>query len=228
MEHQLYGHTGGMAQPGLIRATHHHCMHDLHDLHHRYTKPPRTTPSQSDPMTGHLPPDEKELKQDGHIGEVINDNRSLGCVGTFSQQHHGTRIPPKPALVAGPASISAEPQLRNLQKELVHLVPSTIMRKRVTQKGKIGRPVNAAPGVDEDDDHVAAPVCRTYILTAQRDKGLTDHNIDHGEDEDSDQEQRETGLGLRLPRIKLVRQACICSEVPVAVDKAAQKTAEYD
>ncbi|KAG0237850.1 hypothetical protein BGW42_008471 [Actinomortierella wolfii] len=67
-------------------------------------------------------------------------------------------LPPKPTAPAGPTSISAAPKLRNLQKELVHLVPSTILRKKVIQSKRIGKPVNAAPGVaDDDDQHHHSP-----------------------------------------------------------------------
>ncbi|KAF9974064.1 hypothetical protein BGZ73_002653 [Actinomortierella ambigua] len=60
--------------------------------------------------------------------------------------------PTTPSAPAGPTSISAAPKLRNLQRELVHLVPSTILRKKVLQSKRIGKPVNAAPGIADDDE----------------------------------------------------------------------------
>jgi len=210
-------------------------------------------------MTGHLPPDEKELKRaeqretaalakSSTTGALdasapLANNTTGPAVHPLPPKPTSAQVPSKPALVAGPASISAEPQLRNLQKELVHLVPSTIMRKRVTQKGKIGRPVNAAPGVDEDDDHAATPSFAEPTFSphsgTKASRSTTSSTAYGKEDEDSDQERRETGLGLRLPRINLAPSVPSllggskivvnsAPEVPVAVDKAAQKKAEYD
>lgn len=221
-------------------------------------------------MTGHLPPDEKELKRaekeaakeaaaaamassagtaftDVSVSGTNNVNPTGPAIHPLPPKPTSTQVPPKPALVAGPASISAEPQLRNLQKELVHLVPSTIMRKRVNQKGKIGRPVNAAPGVDEDDDRNAAPSpTESSISLAGQNSGITQASrtgltmtTTGKEDEDHGQEYREAGLGLRLPRINLAPSVPgilgpsrivvnSAPEVPVVIDKAAKKKAEYD
>ncbi|KAF9898715.1 hypothetical protein BX616_003690, partial [Lobosporangium transversale] len=223
----------------------------------RYIKPPRTTDPQNDPMTGHLPPDEKEKKR-------IKEQAEAAAAAASTQESSPVSVPtkpglstatgtishplppkpsaisatPKPTLVAGPASISAEPQLRNLQKELVHLVPSTIMRKRVSQKGKIGKPVNAAPGVDEDDYN---PVSGESAESASAFSSLTTVTVNTGMTEaaGSEPEYRETGLGLRLPKINAApsvpsllspRKIVVntAPEVPVAVDRAAKKKAEYD
>ncbi|KAG9319847.1 hypothetical protein KVV02_005326 [Mortierella alpina] len=226
----------------------------------RYVKPVRTSEPQSDPMTGHLPMDEKEANKKRAAEELsaaaADASPSIASSGASAPQPASHPLPPKPGtslsatakpVVAGPTSISAEPQLRNLQRELVHLVPSTLMRKRVTQKGKIGKPVNAAPGVDEGEDDVsnrhpssmqnASPT--TPLLVA----GTTEAS---GSQEDEDSEHsylRETGLGLRLPRINLApsvpsllgpRKIVVNSapDVPVPapapVDRAAKKKAEYD
>lgn len=210
-------------------------------------------------MTGHLPPDEKELKRaekeaaaaaamvisSAGTASIDLSNPAGSGIHPLPPKPTSTQAPPKPALVAGPASISAEPQLRNLQKELVHLVPSTIMRKRVTQKGKIGKPVNAAPGVDEDDDRIAASL-ESSVSGVGQNSGITQSSwtgltmtTAGKEDEDFGQEYREAGLGLRLPRINLAPSVPgilgpskivvnSAPEVPVVVDKAAKKKAEYD
>ncbi|KAF9929594.1 hypothetical protein FBU30_001435 [Linnemannia zychae] len=202
----------------------------------RYVKPSRASDAQSDPMTGHLPPDEKEKKHQGEAKEtsVPAAPHPLPPKPTITQ------VPAKPTAVAGPASISAEPQLRNLQKELIHLVPSAIMRKRVTQKGKIGKPVNAAPGIEEDSTPVSSPSAsntNSSSLTAASLTSLSSHTSNANENEE---EQRETALGLRLPKINLApsvpsfmssTRMVINSapEVPIApIDKAAKKRAEYD
>ncbi|KAF9104954.1 hypothetical protein BGX27_009865, partial [Mortierella sp. AM989] len=212
----------------------------------RYVKPPRTSDPQSDPMTGHLPPDEKEAKKAAEQKEKAaaaaealeatseTATESTGINSTTATSHplppkpSTIQVPAKPTSVAGPVSISEEPKLRNLQKELVHLVPSSIMRKRVTQKGKIGKPVNAAPGVDEDERGSSGSFSGGGpSTTTSRTNG----------EEESEEEYRETGLGLRLPRINLApsvpsilgpRKIVVNSAPDVAVDREAKKKAEYD
>ncbi|KAG0324879.1 hypothetical protein BGZ99_001345 [Dissophora globulifera] len=211
----------------------------------RYIKPPRTADPQSDPMTGHLPPDEKEKKRvaDQREAAVAAATEAAassdGSTLTTPTQHPlpprptTTQVPAKPVATAGPVSISEEPQLRNLQKELVHLVPSSIMRKRVTQKGKIGKPVNAAPGVDVDDDRTTRATKYSTRVSAEEDEQEVE--------EDKEESQRETGLGLRLPRLNAApsvasvasilgapRKIVVNSAPEVVVDKAARKKAEYD
>ncbi|KAG0212414.1 hypothetical protein BGX28_006383 [Mortierella sp. GBA30] len=228
----------------------------------RYVKPARTSEPQSDPMTGHLPLDEKEANKKRAAADQLNasaiaaesTSSILNGASVPSPTAHplppkpgtSSNAPAKPAVVAGPASISAEPQLRNLQKELVHLVPSTLMRKRVAQKGKIGRPVNAAPGVDEDDEDVGSNR-QQLVQGASAAASVSSTGaaaVTSKDDQDSEQEYlRETGLGLRLPKINLAptvpsllgpRKIVVNSapDVPVpapaAVDRAAKKKAEYD
>lgn len=210
-------------------------------------------------MTGHLPPDEKEVNKQLAAAEKIaseTDSASTTTETSNPPTHHPlppkpfTSAPSKPVIQAGPTSISAEPQLRNLQKELVHLVPSTIMRKRVTQKGKIGKPVNAAPGVDVDDVPSASthgsssiPVSSSSTSsTKTSSSGLVfpfaNHPPSSQQGDVSDEDYRESGLGLRLPRINLApnvqvgpRKIVVNSapNVPAAEpDRAAKKKAEYD
>ncbi|KAF8947943.1 hypothetical protein BGZ47_007211 [Haplosporangium gracile] len=204
----------------------------------RYVKPPRTSDAQSDPMTGHLPPDEKEKKRQ----EENKETSTSAAPHPLPPKPTIAQVPAKPAIVAGPTSISAEPQLRNLQKELVHLVPSAIMRKRVTQKGKIGRPVNAAPGIEEDYQSSTsssfATTTAVTTTTAFASQGSSDNT--HQNEKEEDEEHRETALGLRLPKINLAPSVPSflssslmvvnsAPEVPAApVDKAAKKKAEYD
>ncbi|KAF9394260.1 hypothetical protein CPC16_011877 [Podila verticillata] len=225
----------------------------------RYVKPVRTANPQSDPMTGHLPPDEKEISKQLAAAEKAasaTDSASTATEALNTPTHHP--LPPKPfsstsskpVVQAGPTSISAEPQLRNLQKELVHLVPSTIMRKRVTQKGKIGKPVNAAPGVDVDDVPSASthgsssiPVSSSSTSSTKASGGglvfpFANQPPSSQQGDDSDEDYREPGLGLRLPRINLApnvqvgpRKIVVNSapNVPAAEpDRAAKKKAEYD
>ncbi|KAF9106670.1 hypothetical protein BGX29_008819 [Mortierella sp. GBA35] len=205
----------------------------------RYVKPPRASDPQSDPMTGHLPPDEKEKKLQGENKE---SSSTPATPHPLPPKPTTTQVPAKPAVVAGPTSISAEPQLRNLQKELVHLVPSTIMRKRVTQKGKIGRPVNAAPGIEEDYRSAYPPPASTATSTAitTTTAAYSSENTTRESGKEEEEGRRETALGLRLPKINLApsvpsflssTRMVINSapEVPAApVDKAAKKKAEYD
>ncbi|KAF9377978.1 hypothetical protein CPB97_009823 [Podila verticillata] len=225
----------------------------------RYVKPVRTANPQSDPMTGHLPPDEKEVNKQLAAAEKAaseTDSASTAVEALNPPTHHP--LPPKPfssasskpVVQAGPTSISAEPQLRNLQKELVHLVPSTIMRKRVTQKGKIGKPVNAAPGVDVDDVPSASthgsssiPASSSSTSSTKTSGGglvfpFASQPLSSQQGDDSDEDYRESGLGLRLPRINLApnvqvgpRKIVVNSapNVPAAEpDRAAKKKAEYD
>ncbi|KAI1299074.1 hypothetical protein EDD11_006494 [Mortierella claussenii] len=214
----------------------------------RFVKPPRTSDPQSDPMTGHLPRDEKETKRVADQKDAAAAKSAAAALLNSSSPGQTpaahplppkpttTQLPVKPALVAGPASISAEPQLRNLQKELVHLVPSTIMRKRVTQKGKIGRPVNAAPGVDEDDHKPNAWHGSAALSTAVSTSAPQNTNVASLDTEP--EVYREAGLGLRLPKINIApdvssifpRKIMVNSapEVPVVIDRAAKKKAEYD
>lgn len=65
---------------------------------------------------------------------------------------------PTEAAVSATVTISAAPQVRDLQKELVGLVPAAV-RKRKLQAGKKGtipkvaRPtINAAPDMDDDEE----------------------------------------------------------------------------
>ncbi|KAF9423939.1 hypothetical protein BGZ76_003593, partial [Entomortierella beljakovae] len=218
----------------------------------RYVRPPRTSDPQSDPMTGHLPPDEKEVRRAAELKEKsgagaqeAEDTQGTPASHPLPPRPATAQTPAKPTQAAGSASISAEPQLRNLQKELVHLVPSTIMRKRVTQKGKIGKPVNAAPGVDEDGEESSTTSfgklgsTRSTISssTTQSDTSISSSPVKG--DGESEPEYRETGLGLRLPRINLApsvpsilgpRKIVVNSapEVPVTIDREAKKKAEYD
>jgi hypothetical protein len=196
-------------------------------------------------MTGHLPPDQKEKKRQEENKESIIP----AAPHPLPPKPTAAHIPAKPAIVAGPTSISAEPQLRNLQKELVHLVPSAIMRKRVTQKGKIGKPVNAAPGIEED--YLSAPASlagtaafssATTTTTTAKTTMFASHGLSDStqQNKKEEEEHRETALGLRLPKINLApgvpsflssSRMVINSapEVPAApVDKAAKKKAEYD
>ncbi|GJJ70637.1 hypothetical protein EMPS_02986 [Entomortierella parvispora] len=192
----------------------------------RFVKPQRSSNPQSDPMTGHLPPDEKELNKKRNAEESVVEGESSAVSATHPlPPKPATIVPavtPKPVVAAGPTSISAEPQLRNLQKELVHLVPSTIMRKRVAQKGKIGRPVNAAPVVADDESSSGS--MPSHSNTDDRASG--------------DDGRRESSLGLLLPKINIApnvptlnsgpRQIVVNSAPEVAVDRAAKKKAEYD
>jgi hypothetical protein len=66
--------------------------------------------------------------------------------------------PPTEASVGAAVTISAAPQVRDLQKELVGFVPAAV-RKRKLQAGKKGtlpkvaRPtINAAPDMDDDEE----------------------------------------------------------------------------
>lgn len=62
--------------------------------------------------------------------------------------------PSSPAPPVGNATISAEPQLRDLRKEAVAFVPRGVKRKKVSTGGVA---INAAPGageIDEDGDEV--------------------------------------------------------------------------
>ncbi|KAI8813733.1 hypothetical protein BJ742DRAFT_900165 [Cladochytrium replicatum] len=80
-------------------------------------------------------------------------------------QHIQLRPPPpvvpQQTPLQAPAIVSAAPQLRDLQKEVSHLVPPSLLRKRQGAAGatKSVKPafVNAAPDVDEEDGAAAAP-----------------------------------------------------------------------
>ncbi|CAG8724385.1 11938_t:CDS:2, partial [Acaulospora colombiana] len=58
---------------------------------------------------------------------------------------------PMRSVAAATPVIQAEPQVRNLQKELTTLVPSSLLRKKASaSKPKVARPVvNAAPNIDD-------------------------------------------------------------------------------
>ncbi|KAJ4472543.1 WW domain binding protein 11-domain-containing protein [Lentinula edodes] len=80
-------------------------------------------------------------------------------------------LPAKPGLVVPPrastkisstaltaaATISAEPQLRDLKKEATAFVPSALKRKRGGASSASTSRVNAAPGVGNDDDNTDSP-----------------------------------------------------------------------
>ncbi|KAG9301157.1 hypothetical protein G9A89_012540 [Geosiphon pyriformis] len=78
-------------------------------------------------------------------------------------------LPSKPAASAAIAIpiIQAEPQVRNLQKELTILVPSAVLRKKAAAaKTKVVRPmVNAAPNIDDGTDVMNPPVKRAASTT---------------------------------------------------------------
>ncbi|CAG8515400.1 1290_t:CDS:2 [Ambispora gerdemannii] len=59
--------------------------------------------------------------------------------------------------------IQAEPQVRNLQKELTTLVPAALLRKKASaSKPKVSRPiVNAAPNIDDGMETLTPPVKRS-------------------------------------------------------------------
>ncbi|CAG8477921.1 868_t:CDS:10 [Dentiscutata erythropus] len=63
--------------------------------------------------------------------------------------------------------IQAEPQVRNLQKELTTLVPAALLRKKAdARKPKVARPVvNAAPNIDDDYDVQAPEQTQTVVNT---------------------------------------------------------------
>ncbi|KAK9763250.1 hypothetical protein K7432_010256 [Basidiobolus ranarum] len=74
---------------------------------------------------------------------------------------------------AAPAVISAEPQIRNLQKELTKLVPAAVLRKKAT--GGVSSPaipkvslpkINAAPDMDYNVDTSVRPTTNLSNLTA--------------------------------------------------------------
>lgn len=97
--------------------------------------------------------------------------------------------PPHPSLPANPtsnnnsatnpavtaaATISAEPQLRDLKKESTAFVPSTLKRKKTgAGAGSASKRINAAPsvglGVDGAEDETPAPV-RPDLLSTLKDK----------------------------------------------------------
>ncbi|KAI9030851.1 hypothetical protein CLU79DRAFT_358671 [Phycomyces nitens] len=65
---------------------------------------------------------------------------------------------PEPSTAYTPAAtISAEPQLRNLQKELLGFVPAALRRKQAASRKTASLPkgarpnINAAPEVDENE-----------------------------------------------------------------------------
>jgi hypothetical protein len=63
--------------------------------------------------------------------------------------------------VSATVTISAAPQVRDLQKELVGFVPAAVRKKKLQagKKGtlpKVARPtINAAPDMDDDEEHQA-------------------------------------------------------------------------
>lgn len=73
-------------------------------------------------------------------------------------------VQPRPATAAeaAPVTITAEPQLRDLQKELLGLVPASLRRKQAAKKKadalpKAARPsINATPDVYEEQQYEAA------------------------------------------------------------------------
>ncbi|KIK70562.1 hypothetical protein GYMLUDRAFT_65785 [Collybiopsis luxurians FD-317 M1] len=122
--------------------------------------PPNLLPPPPIPPPGFFPRREKSAS-------AMQDPLSSVPHQTY-QAHRASRssahpsLPAKPAVdvsgsslsattTAAAATVSAEPQLRDLKKEATAFIPSALKRKRGGASTTLSR-VNAAPGVDDDDN----------------------------------------------------------------------------
>ncbi|GLB35772.1 putative WW domain binding protein 11 [Lyophyllum shimeji] len=76
---------------------------------------------------------------------------------------------PVTAHAAAAATISAEPQLRDLKKEATAFVPTALKRKKPGASASSSK-VNAAPGVEEDDNQEPVGPARPDLLSALKDQ----------------------------------------------------------
>ena len=80
-------------------------------------------------------------------------------------------LPEKPvAAITAAATISAEPQLRDLKKEATAFVPPTLKRKRPTAPGASSAKINAAPTLTDDQDATEPTLARPDLLSTLRDQ----------------------------------------------------------
>lgn len=95
------------------------------------------------------------------------------------QAHQANRpsLPPHPSLpekpvaaIAAAATISAEPQLRDLKKEATAFVPTALKRKRPAAPGAASAKINAAPALTDEQDATEPTLVRPDLLTALRDQ----------------------------------------------------------
>ncbi|KAF8347049.1 WW domain binding protein 11-domain-containing protein [Amanita rubescens] len=102
-----------------------------------------------------------------------------GIPHTTYQAHQGTRsslpshpsLPEKPvAAITAAATVSAEPQLRDLKKEATSFVPYTLKRKRQAASGVSSAKVNAAPALTDDQETPEPSLARPDLLSTLRDQ----------------------------------------------------------
>ncbi|CAG8731556.1 14618_t:CDS:2 [Cetraspora pellucida] len=79
--------------------------------------------------------------------------------------------------------IQAEPQVRNLQKELTTLVPAALLRKKAdARKPKVARPVvNAAPNIDDGIGTSTSSVKRNASIAIPLLQQQTDYDVQSSE-----------------------------------------------
>ncbi|KAJ3294501.1 hypothetical protein HK104_003539 [Borealophlyctis nickersoniae] len=123
--------------------------------------PPHPPFGQPSPY-GHMPP-----PPGPYMGPM--DGPNTGGDVPMPNVEMGQFTPAAPAAPAAPV-ISAAPVVRDLQKELTHMLPPTLLRRKVAQPGKVAKPraaavggpaagrpaVNAAPDVDGGGTRTAA------------------------------------------------------------------------
>ena len=95
------------------------------------------------------------------------------------QAHQANRLslPPHPSLpekpvaaIAAAATVSAEPQLRDLKKEATAFVPTALKRKRPTAPGASSAKINAAPALTDEQHAIEPTLVRPDLLSTLRDQ----------------------------------------------------------
>ena len=95
------------------------------------------------------------------------------------QAHKANRpsLPPHPSLpekpvaaIAAAATVSAEPQLRDLKKEATAFVPTALKRKRPTAPGASSAKINAAPALTDEQHAIEPTLVRPDLLSTLRDQ----------------------------------------------------------
>nr|CAG8581110.1 5581_t:CDS:2 [Entrophospora candida] len=119
---------------------------------HSHNTPVSRPPPFSTKFLHYGPPPQQQSKQFSQINSSPSLSSFKSNTTTNNNNHNKTIASSLSSTpITAMSVIQAEPQVRNLQKELTTLIPATLLRKKaVSNKPKVIRPlVNTAPNIDD-------------------------------------------------------------------------------
>lgn len=122
------------------------------------------------PPPGFLPRQQSVSSLQDPLAGIPHTTYQAHQVNRSSLPSHPS-LPEKPvAAITAAATVSAEPQLRDLKKEATSFVPTALKRKRPAAPGVSSARVDAAPILTDDQDITEPTLARPDLLTTLRDQ----------------------------------------------------------